>query len=73
MHFKGDIVTIAVDGHFAQHAIGLLKQFCESTNELYAEEMRKAHRKQLEQERARLAHEVAQEEARLAILNKLQI
>lgn len=73
MLFQGDIVTISVDEHFAPQALAALKQFCESTNELYAEEARKAHAKELAQHRAELVRKVAEEEARLKVLQRLQL
>jgi serine/threonine protein kinase len=73
MLFQGDVVSISVDDNFAPQALAALKQFCENTNELYAEETRKAHRKELDRARIQQAHRVAEEEARLKVLNKLQI
>jgi serine/threonine protein kinase len=73
MSFRGDTVSIRVNDHFAPQAVEFFRQYCVAANEEYAAQVKREHHQEIERRRAELRRQVAEEEARRRILEKIQI
>lgn len=73
MSFQGDKVFIRVNDHFVPSAVEYFKQYCAAANEEYAARVRQEHQKEIERRRAELKQRVAEEEARVKILQRVRI
>jgi len=71
--FKDDRVLIRVNDHFVPQAVEFFKQYCAAANEEYAARVKQEHQKEIEHRRAELRQRVAAEEARIKILQRVQI
>jgi hypothetical protein len=70
--FQGDRVHIRVNEHFLQQGVNFLKEYILVANEEYAARVKRDHQKEIERRRSELKRKVAEEEARLRILRKVQ-
>jgi serine/threonine protein kinase len=71
--FTGDRVAIRVDEHFLAHGLQYLQQYIPAANEEYAAQVKQEHRQQIAQRRAELEKRVREQEARIRVLQKVQI
>jgi serine/threonine protein kinase len=73
VQFRRDKVQIRVTDHWAQHGVNFVKEYIPLANEEYAALATREHRKEIEGRRAALRSQVAQEEARMRLLDKITI
>ena len=73
MSFRGDRVFIHVNDHFVPQAVEFFKQYCVAANEEYAAQVKREHQQDIERRRAELRRQVADEDARRRILERIQI
>lgn len=73
MSFSDDRVLIRVNDHFVPQAVEFFKQYCAAANEEYAARVRQELHKEIERKRAELKHRIAQEEARIKILERVNL
>jgi serine/threonine protein kinase len=71
--FRGDRVHIMVAEHFLQEGVRFVKKYLMPANEDYAAQVRLEHLKEIEQRKAAQRSRVAQEEARIKILQKITL
>jgi len=71
--FHGDKAHIIVTEHFLQEGVNFLKEYCLLANETYAAQVKQQHQKAIEHRRAELKRRVAESEAKMKILQKVQI
>lgn len=71
--FQGNTMRIIVTQHFLQEAVNFVKEYIPFANEEYAAQVKQEHAKEIERRRAALRNAIAQEEARMKILQKIHI
>jgi serine/threonine protein kinase len=71
--FRGDRVMLQTDPHFMQQMINYFKQYAEVANEEYATVVRAEHAFELQQQRSRLASELAAREAKAKLLQNITL
>jgi eukaryotic-like serine/threonine-protein kinase len=73
IRFSGDRVFIHVDEYHLPHGIQYLQQYIPAANEEYATRVKQEHRQQIAQRRTELERRVREQEARIKVLQKVQI
>ncbi len=73
MSFRGDRVFIRVTDHFVPQGVELFKQYCAAANEEYAAQIKREHHLEIERRRAELRRQVAEDEARRKVLEKIRL
>lgn len=71
--FRDDRAFIQTDNHFVAQAVDFFKRYCADANEEYGAQIRREHHQAIQQRRAALRTQVAQEEARRQILDKFEL
>ena len=71
--FRGDRVNILVNEHFLNEGVNFVKEYVTAANEEYAAHVKREHQRELERQRAAQRSRIAQQEARMRILEKVQI
>jgi serine/threonine protein kinase len=71
--FHGNKVNVIVNEHFLQQAVNFVKEYCAIANEEYATHVKAEHNKQIKMRDAELKSRIATSEARLRVLDKIQI
>jgi serine/threonine protein kinase len=73
IRFSRDRVFIQVDEHFLPQGITYLQQYIPTANEEYATQVTKEHREEIARRDGELKRQVREQEARVRILQKVQI
>jgi len=73
MTFRDDRVFILVSDHFVPSAVEYLKQYCAGAKEEYAARVKQEHQKEIERKRAEWRQRIAEDEARIKILQRFQL
>jgi eukaryotic-like serine/threonine-protein kinase len=71
--FSGDSVKIRVTEHFLNDGVSFVKDYIPAANEEYAAHIKREHQKELDRQRAAQKSRIAQQEARIRALQKVQI
>lgn len=71
--FNGDQAEIIVTEHFIQEGVRFVQDYLPLANEDYATQMKQEHLKEIERRRAALRSNIAQEEARRKILDRIKL
>jgi LPS O-antigen subunit length determinant protein (WzzB/FepE family) len=71
--FRGNSVSIRVNEHFLNDGVNFVKEYIPAANEEYAAHVKREHHRELDQQRAALRSRIAQQEARMRVLQKVQI
>ena len=69
----GDKVYLSVDDNIALHAVEFFKQYCQTANEEYANQVAREHRESLQQRRLELQRKIAEQEHKARILGSIQL
>lgn len=73
IRFSGDRVFIQVDEYHLPHGIQYLQQYIPAANAEYATRVKQEHQQQIAQRRTELQRRVREQEARIKVLQKVQI
>lgn len=71
--FHADKAHVMVPEHFLQEGVNFLKEYCVLANEEYASHVKLEHQREIAQRRSDLRNRVAETEARMKLLDKVQI
>ncbi len=71
--FRRDRVYLRVNDNFVLHAVEFFKQYCQTANEEYANQVAKEHRESLQKRRFELQRKIAEEEQKARILGSIQL
>lgn len=71
--FHGDKVQIIVSEHFLEQGVSFVKEYIPLANEEYASEVKHEHQKEIARQHAALKSAIAEEEARIRIMQKVKL